>query len=88
MSPLRRILAARAREPREGSQVYVKGGWVDRVTSVPTDGGIEAVVRFADACWRKNIALNREVADLRYLQELEFVLDDIEAEASSNATED
>ena len=64
-NPLRRLLTERAKQPLEG-QVYVKGGWVDRVSTVPTDGGVEAIVRFADECWRRNIALQHQLLAYTY----------------------
>lgn len=64
-NPLRRMLKDRARQPAEGP-VYVTGGWVERRSTVPTDGGVEAVVRFADECWRKNIDLQRQLLELQF----------------------
>lgn len=72
MSPLEQILARRA---ADSSEVYVEGGWVDRVPTVPVDGGVAAVVRFARACWERNLSL--QVASLeadRKLAQAEIAL--------------
>lgn len=49
----------------QAGKVYVKGGWVERVPTIPFEDGVEAVVRFARECLRKNIDLQHQVLDLQ-----------------------
>jgi len=60
---LEALLAARAADDTD--RVYLDGAWVERVTSVPLDGGIQMVVNFADRTWRRNLELQRNVIEAR-----------------------
>ena len=52
MSELDAILNRRADAAGE-DVVYVEGGLVRRVPTVPVDGGVGGIVRFAHRCWTK-----------------------------------
>jgi hypothetical protein len=54
------VLLERAQAPDVG-QVWIPGGWVERVPTVPLEGGVQAVVRFAWACWVANLELQQEL---------------------------
>src|SRR4051794_18510765 len=56
---LTNILALRASQPDDG-QVYIEGAWVKRTPTVPTDGGAQMVVDFAERAWRRNMHLQLE----------------------------
>jgi hypothetical protein len=56
------LLTKTARVPDDGL-VWVEGGWVPHTPTVPLEGGVAAVVRFATACWRMNLELQLELAE-------------------------
>lgn len=54
----------RRRASTSGDRVYLEGGWVERVATVPIDAGVAAVVRFARECWEENMRLNHQLLEL------------------------
>jgi hypothetical protein len=59
------LLRHRASQPAEGGQVLIREAWVDRVPTVPVDHGAQAVVSFAERCWKANLTLQRQKIEAR-----------------------
>ncbi len=55
--------ALSARAADANGRVYLEGAWVNRVTSVPLDGGVQMVADFADRTWRRNLDLQRNAME-------------------------
>jgi hypothetical protein len=53
---LHALLKWSAKQPSNGT-VWVMGGWVTRTPSVPIDGGVAAIVRYAEDYSRANLKL-------------------------------
>lgn len=54
---------------RRGNQVWVAGAFVDRVPTLPLEGGAAALARFALDCWRRLTSL--QAAGMRADDELQ-----------------
>lgn len=72
------VLRHRA-EAADRGQVWVEGGFVRRVPTVPLDGGLEQIVSFAAKCWRATVELQCNEQDRddllkRRLERAEFAL--------------